>query len=212
MSLLEINHLNYSYDHGKTLVLDNINLNFEQGKVYSIMGKSGAGKTTLLSLISGLNSYDEGEILFNKRDVKTIDREKYRSREIGIIFQSFNLLLHLTAIENVRLAIDISKIKMNNKKQHAYSMLKKVELSKEKANSRVLNLSGGEQQRVAIARALSYNPSMIIADEPTGNLDSETEHQILDILKKLAHEDNKCIIIVTHSDKVANASDMIFRL
>lgn len=212
MNLLEIKNLNYSYDGGDTMVLNNISLEFQEGFVYSIMGKSGVGKTTLLSLISGLNSYKDGSILYKNKEINTLDKEEYRSKEIGIIFQSFNLLLHLTALENVVLALEISKSKIKDKLQHAYKTLDKVELSKEKANRRVLKLSGGEQQRVAIARALSYDPSMIIADEPTGNLDSETELQVLMILKKLAHEDKKCIIIVTHSEKVASHSDIVYRL
>lgn len=212
MDLLTIENLNYTYNDGSLPVLEDINLNFEEGKVYAIMGKSGAGKTTLLSLISGLNSYKEGKILYKGSDIKTLDKENYRSRDIGIIFQSFNLLLHLNALENVMLSINLSKTKVENKKKHALNMLEKVELTEEKAKRRVLKLSGGEQQRVAIARALSYDPALIIADEPTGNLDGETEEQVLKILRNLAHVDNKCIIVVTHSEKVAMSSDIVYRL
>lgn len=212
MEVLSIKNLDYTYDDGNKPVLSNINLDFNIGKVYAIMGKSGAGKTTLLSLISGLNQYKTGQIIYNGKDLKAIDKEYYRSREIGIIFQSFNLLLHLNAIENVLLSINLSKVKVKDKKKHALDMLDKVELSKEKALRRVLKLSGGEQQRVAIARALSYNPSIIIADEPTGNLDGDTEAQVLSILKNLAHTENKCVIVVTHSEKVASESDVVYRL
>lgn len=212
MEILSIKNLDYTYDDGKSPVLTDINLDFKLGQVYAIMGKSGAGKTTLLSLISGLNQYKSGQIIYNGKDLKTLDKEHYRSREIGIIFQSFNLLLHLNAIENVMLSINLSKVKVQDKKKHAIDMLGKVELSKEKAYRRVLKLSGGEQQRVAIARALSYNPSIIIADEPTGNLDGETEAQVLKILKNLAHNENKCVIVVTHSEKVADESDVVYRL
>lgn len=212
MEVLSIKNLDYTYDDGNKPVLSNINLDFNLGKVYAIMGKSGAGKTTLLSLISGLNQYKSGQIIYNGKDLKAIDKEYYRSREIGIIFQSFNLLLHLNAIENVLLSINLSKVKVKDKKKHALDILDKVELSKEKALRRVLKLSGGEQQRVAIARALSYNPSIIIADEPTGNLDGDTEAQVLSILKNLAHTENKCVIVVTHSEKVASESDVVYRL
>ena len=212
MEILSIKNLDYTYDDGESPVLTDINLDFKLGQVYAIMGKSGAGKTTLLSLISGLNQYKSGQIIYNGKDLKTLDKEHYRSREIGIIFQSFNLLLHLNAIENVMLSINLSKVKVQDKKKHAIEMLGKVELSKEKAYRRVLKLSGGEQQRVAIARALSYNPSIIIADEPTGNLDGETEAQVLKILKNLAHNENKCVIVVTHSEKVADESDVVYRL
>lgn len=212
MEILSIRNLDYTYDDGSTPVLTDINLDFKLGKVYAIMGKSGAGKTTLLSLISGLNQYKSGQIIFNGKELKTLDKEDFRSREIGIIFQSFNLLLHLNALENVMLSINLSKVKVADKKKHALEMLSKVELSREKAFRRVLKLSGGEQQRVAIARALSYNPSIIIADEPTGNLDGETEAQVLKILRSLAHNENKCVIIVTHSEKVASESDVVYRL
>lgn len=212
MEILKTENLSYRYDDGNNDVLSSINLGFELGKVYSIMGKSGAGKTTLLSLISGLNRYDRGSILYKGSELKKIDQEYYRSKEIGIIFQSYNLLLHLNALENVVLSIELAKLKIKNKIDLAHEMLSKVELSEEKMKRKVLKLSGGEQQRVAIARALSYNPSLIIADEPTGNLDQETETQILDILKRLAHEDNKCVIIVTHSEKVAAASDIVYKL
>lgn len=211
MSILSIEHLNYSYD-GKKKVLDNINLTFEKGKTYAIVGRSGAGKTTLLSLMSGLASSKEGKILYDGKDIGKIDKEKYRSRNIGVIFQQFNLLPHLTAFENVVLSIDVSGIKVADKKKHALEMLKKVELDEEKARRRILKLSGGEQQRVAIARALSYDPDIILADEPTGNLDGQTEEQVINIFKNLAKEFNKCVIIVTHSPTVSKSVDVVYDL
>lgn len=212
MSILTIEHLYYSYDNGKTPVLKDINFEFEKGKTYAIVGKSGAGKTTLLSLISGLSKSSDGKIIYNGNDISKIDREKYRSQNIGVVFQSFNLLPHLTALENVILSIDVAGMKVKDKKKHALLMLKKVELNEEKANRRILKLSGGEQQRVAIARALSYNPEVIIADEPTGNLDSGTEEAVMKILKGLASEDGKCVIIVTHSPSVAQNVDVVYEL
>ena len=212
MSILTIENLSYSYDKSKTPVFKDINFEFEKGKMYAIVGRSGAGKTTLLSLISGLRKSSEGKILYDGKDISSIDREKYRSRNIGVIFQDFNLLPHLTALENVILSMDISGMKVNNKKEYALKMLKKVELDEEKANRRILKLSGGEQQRVAIARALSYNPEIIIADEPTGNLDEETENGIIKILKSLAYDDGKCVIIVTHSPNISKNVDKVFSL
>lgn len=212
MSVLSIEHLYYSYDNGKTPVLKDANFEFEKGKTYAIVGKSGAGKTTLLSLISGLDQSSDGRILYEGQDITKIDREKYRSQNIGVIFQSFNLLRHLTALENVILSMDVAGIKVNDKKQHALGMLRKVELNEEKANRRVLKLSGGEQQRVAIARALSYNPDIIIADEPTGNLDHNTEMEVMKILKGLAADDGKCVIIVTHSPSVSQNVDIVYEL
>ncbi|MDQ7097035.1 ABC transporter ATP-binding protein [Desulfosporosinus sp. PR] len=212
MSILTIEHLYYSYDNGKTPVLKDANFEFEKGQTYAIVGKSGAGKTTLLSLISGLDRSSDGKILYDGRDITKIDREKYRSQNIGVIFQSFNLLRHLTALENVILSMDVAGVKVKDKKQHALEMLRKVELNEEKANRRILKLSGGEQQRVAIARALSYNPDIIIADEPTGNLDSRTEMEVMKILKGLASDDGKCVIIVTHSPSVSQNVDIVYEL
>lgn len=212
MSILTLEHLYYSYDNGKTPVLKDINFEFEKGRIYSIVGKSGAGKTTLLSLISGLSKSSDGKIFYKGNDISKIDREKYRSQNIGVVFQSFNLLSHLTALENVILSLDVSGLKIKNKKNHALQILKKVELNEDKANRRVLKLSGGEQQRVAIARALSYNPEVIIADEPTGNLDIATEEAVMKILKGLAYEDGKCVIIITHSPSVAQNVDVVYEL
>ena len=193
-------------------VFKNINYTFEKGKVYSIKGKSGSGKTTLLSLISGLENKYEGNIYYKDKELRKIDKDKYRSNNVGIVFQSYNLLPHLTAIENIILSMDISKVKVNNKKEKALELMKNVGLKESYKNRRVLKLSGGEQQRVAIARSLSYNPEIILADEPTDNLDKETENEILDIFIKLAHEENKCVIIVTHSDNVSNKSDIVYEL
>jgi putative ABC transport system ATP-binding protein len=214
MKVLEIKNLAYRYNDAKKdeFVFKNLNYEFEKGKIYAIKGRSGSGKTTLLSLISGLEKAEYGEILFNGKDLKTMDLDKYRNTNIGIIFQSYNLLPHMTALENVILSMDISKIKNIDKKQKALELLKSVGLSNEKASRRVLRLSGGEQQRVAIARSLSYNPEIILADEPTGNLDLETENEIINIFKKLAKDENKCIIIVTHSKNVADKADIVYEL
>lgn len=212
MSILKLDRVEYSYDNGKTMVLNDINYEFEKGKVYAVVGKSGSGKTTLLSLLSGLTVPTKGKILFDNKDITKLDRYQYRSRFVGVIFQSFNLLPHLTALENVVLSIDVSGKKVENKKEHALSLLHKVELTDEIANRRILKLSGGEQQRVAIARALSFNPDIILADEPTGNLDLGTQEEVINIFKRLATEENKCVIIVTHSPEVANSVDEIYQL
>ena len=211
MSILKLENLSYSYVKENQPVLKNLNYEFENGKIYAIVGKSGAGKTTLLSLLSALTSPTSGKILYNGKDIKSIDKYKYRSMCVGVIFQSFNLLQNLTALENVVLSIDISGIKIKNKKEHALNLLKKVGLNEDEANRRVLKLSGGQQQRVAIARALSYNPQIILADEPTGNLDTQTQDEIIDIFKVLADE-GKCIILVTHSPQVAKSADHIYEL
>ena len=212
--ILEIKDVSYRYSDAKEdeYVLKNINYDFELGKTYAIKGKSGSGKTTLLSLISGLETNYMGNIIFDKENLRKIDLDRYRNTSIGIVFQSYNLLPHLTAIENIILSMDISKIKVENKKEKALELMSKVGLTSEHANRRVLKLSGGEQQRVAIARSLSYNPNIIIADEPTGNLDKETEDEIMKIFENLAHKENKCIIIVTHSKNITNKVDVVYEL
>lgn len=211
---LKLSNISYRYDDAKEndYVLRDINYTFELGKIYAIKGKSGSGKTTLLSLISGLETKYEGSIYYNGKDLKTIDLDTYRNTYIGIVFQSYNLLPHLTAAENIILSMDISKVNVKNKKERAIELMKSVGLDETFANRRVLKLSGGEQQRIAIARSLSYNPNMILADEPTGNLDKETEDEILNIFKNLAHKENKCVIIVTHSKNVCDNVDVVYEL
>ncbi|MEE8705245.1 MAG: ABC transporter ATP-binding protein [Oscillospiraceae bacterium] len=211
MSILELKNLSYSYD-GIHPILKDITYTFEQGKVYAIMGKSGAGKTTLLSLLSGLAKPTSGTILFQNKDITTIDRYHYRSKYVGVVFQGFNLLPQLTAVENVELSMDISGMKIKDRCEVAMNLLDKVELDEVKANRRVLKLSGGEQQRVAIARALSYNPDILLADEPTGNLDGETQNAVMNIFLRLAQQENKCVIIVTHSPEVARQADIVYEL
>jgi len=211
MSLLKLENLSYVYDSAKVKVLDQISYEFDAGKIYAVIGKSGAGKTTLLSLLSGLASPSEGKILFREKDISSLDKYKYRSQYVGVVFQSFNLLQNLTAVENVVLSMDIAGLKIKNKKEFAMELLEKVGLSADESKRRVLKLSGGQQQRVAIARALSYNPDVILADEPTGNLDGETQQEIMEIFRELAVE-GKCIILVTHSPIVAKAADVVYEL
>lgn len=213
-NILEVKNVNYRYKDAARdeYVLRDINLNFELGKSYAIRGKSGSGKTTLLSLISGLEKKYEGEILYDGKKLAKMDLDKYRNRDIGIVFQSYNLLPQFTAEENIRLSMDISNVKHINKKEKAIELMEQVGLDKSLAKRRILKLSGGEQQRIAIARSLSYDPKIIIADEPTGNLDKETESEILKIFNNLAHEENKCVIIVTHSPNVCDAVDEVYEL
>ena len=212
--VLSVQNISYKYNDAKEdeYALRNISYNFKKGRIYAIKGRSGSGKTTLLSLISGLEKCNEGKIIYDGKDLNTINLDKYRNSEIGIVFQSYNLLPFMTASENIILSMDASGKKYNNKKDTAITLMKKVGLKESYANRRVLKLSGGEQQRVAIARSLAYNPKLILADEPTGNLDKQTEKEILEIFKNLAHKENKCVIIVTHSDDVCAEVDEIFEL
>ena len=212
--LLSIQNASYRYNDAEVdeYALKDVSYDFEEGKIYAIRGRSGTGKTTLLSLISGLERCTEGKIIFDGKDLKDINLDYYRSHEIGIVFQSYNLLPFMTASENIILSMDASGVKIANKKEEALKLMKSVGLKESYANRKVLRISGGEQQRVAIARSLSYNPKMIIADEPTGNLDKQTEREILDIFTRLAHEDGKCVIIVTHSPSVCDIVDKVYDL
>ncbi len=212
--ILEVKNASYRYSDADEddYALKNINFTFEKGKVYAIKGRSGSGKTTLLSLISGLEKCSEGDILFEGKSLKEMNLDKYRNSDIGIVFQSYNLLPFMTASENIILSMDVSGLKIKDKKAKALELMKKVGLKKSYIDRKVLRLSGGEQQRVAIARSLSYNPTLIIADEPTGNLDKQTENEILAIFKSLAHDENKCVIIVTHSANVCNSVDKVYDL
>lgn len=207
MSVLTLENVTYKYDGTAKTVLRNINANFEEGKLYTIIGKSGAGKSTVLSLISGLDTATSGSICYDGKDMNSLDRDKYRAQSVGVIFQGYNLLTNATALENIILSMHISGSKVKNKRQFALELLEKVGIDEETAKRKVLKLSGGEQQRVGIARALSHNPDIVIADEPTGNLDVDTEETIMEILQHLAHEKNKCVIVVTHSKKVTKYAD-----
>ncbi len=209
MSILTLENINFSY--GKTPVLENLSYRFDEGKIYCIVGKSGAGKTTLLSLLSGLAEPSSGTIRYDGEDIKKIDKYKFRSRYIGVIFQSYNLLTKFTALENVVLSMDIASYRQKNKKGRAMELLENVGLDEDEANRRVLLLSGGQQQRVAIARALSYDPKIILADEPTGNLDSDTQNEIMEIFRELA-DAGKCVILVSHSPDVAELCDEKYEL
>lgn len=210
MSILSVQHVSYIYENTTHPVLKDISLDFEKGKLYSIIGKSGSGKTTFLSLLSGLDACTEGKILYDGKDLSKISRDYYRARNIGVIFQGYNLLLNKTAYENIELSMSISKAEHRGDKTYILNLLKSVGINEETAHRKVLKLSGGEQQRIGIARALSHDPDLILADEPTGNLDHETEDEIIKILENLAHEQNKCVIIVTHSKKITKNTDEVF--
>ena len=209
MPILSLQNISFSYD--KTPVLRDISYDFEKGKMYCIIGKSGAGKTTLLSLLSGLATPTAGDIIYDGKSISKIDKYTFRSKYIGVVFQSFNLITKYTALENVILSMDVSGSRIKNKKQRALELLDSVGLDEDEANRRVLKLSGGQQQRVAIARALSYDPDIILADEPTGNLDRETQKEIMDIFRELANQ-GKCVILVSHSPDVAEMCDERYEL
>ena len=202
MDILEIKNLTYNYSNSNEKVLSSVNQKFEIGKFYAIIGKSGAGKSTLLSLLAGLDKPGKGKILFKGNDIEKDGYSNHRKNNISLVFQNYNLIDYLTPIENVRLV----------NKNASETILFELGLDKSQINRNVMKLSGGQQQRVAIARALVSDSPIILADEPTGNLDADTAGEIIEILKKLAKERNKCVIVVTHSKEVANSADIILEL
>lgn len=201
MSVLEMNNIRYSYDN-KRNVLNGINMALEEGKMYAILGQSGCGKTTLLSLLGGLDSPVDGQILYDGQDIEKLGLANHRKNNVAFIFQSYNLIDYLTPKENVALTAKLSP----------QPILERVGLTEEECKRNVLKLSGGQQQRVAIARALASDAKVILADEPTGNLDEDTATEIISILKEYAHQMNKCVVIVTHSNELAKQADTVFRL
>lgn len=215
MNLVTVNEVNYFYQDGDTrrYILKDISCSFDRGGFYVILGESGSGKTTFLSLLSALDKPQSGNVLYENQNISSIGYEKYRRNNIGIIFQAYNLIPYMTAVENVRVAMDITDNELPpNLKDVAYNLLDYIGLDKAKADRTVNKLSGGEQQRVAVARALATNVDLILADEPTGNLDEDMENEIVEIFKKLAHEHDKCVVVVTHSSQIAQQADAVFKL
>ena len=210
---LRLDNVSYAYAKGGKRVLKNISHDFQAGKVHAITGPSGAGKTTLLSLISGLANPTEGMVLVDGTDLSERDRYRFRSHDIGVIFQSFNLLPNLTVAENIILSMDASGKSFDKpKKAIVEELLKQVHLPKEYANERILHLSGGEQQRCAIARALLTRPSIILADEPTGNLDSRSSREVLGFLRDSVRDYGQSIVMVTHDPRAASFADRVLVL
>lgn len=201
MSVLEMKGVSYTYDN-KRNVLKNISTIFEEGKIYTILGPSGCGKTTLLSLLGGLDSPASGRILYQGEDIAKAGLAEHRRSHVAFIFQSYNLIDYLTPMENVALTSKLPPL----------PILEQLGLTSEESRRSVLKLSGGQQQRVAIARALASDAQVVLADEPTGNLDEETAAEITAILKESAHKSGKCVIIVTHSNELAKEADIVLQL
>lgn len=187
-----------------------VNLSFERGKIYAILGQSGSGKTTFLSLLAGLDSPKAGKIYLDDKDINKSGLSNYRKNTVSTIFQTYNLMTYMTARQNVQTALEITNTPVDNAKID--ELFELVGIPKEMIDKPVLQLSGGQQQRVAIVRALATNHNIIIADEPTGNLDEEITQDIVNIFKDIAHQQNKTVIIVTHETAVAEETDVVFEL
>lgn len=201
MPTLKLQNISYSYEKGKP-ILSNVSAELEAGKLYAVLGSSGSGKTTLLSLLGGLDIPTKGEVLFNGESITAKGLENHRRNHISLIFQSYNLIDYMTPIENVQLTA----------KQDAMPILERLGLKKDEISRNVLKLSGGQQQRVAIARALASETPVILADEPTGNLDEDTAGEITAVLKESAHTFGKCVVVVTHSGEVAKQADVVLEI
>ena len=201
MPTLKLKNVSYAYEKGKA-VLQNVSGSLETGKMYAILGPSGSGKTTLLSLLGGLDVPTQGSVLFDGEDITTKGLEHHRRNHISLIFQSYNLIDYMTPIENVRLTAKLD----------AAPILERLGLEQDEITRNVLKLSGGQQQRVAIARALASDAPVILADEPTGNLDADTAGEITAILKESAHTFGKCVVVVTHSGEVAKQADVVLEI
>lgn len=211
--ILRMDKVSYSY-FSKTRelkILKDADYVFCTGEMYAVMGPSGSGKTTTLSLLEALDRPQKGTILYKGQDIRKIGEERYRRQHIGIVFQSFHLFPYLNVRENVEVSMEISG-KTGGKRARAEELLRRVGLKETHYRQQVEKLSGGEQQRVAVARALAAEAEVILADEPTGNLDEETAAQIRELFRSMAHEMGKCVIVVTHSQEFAKGADTIIRL
>ncbi|MCC9023436.1 ABC transporter ATP-binding protein [Bacillus nakamurai] len=212
MSLLTFQQAGYWYQDKSQPLFQHINISFDKGMFYTIVGTSGTGKTTFLSLASGLDTPKEGSILYNGTDISKIGLTNFRNQYVSIVFQSYNLIPYMTALQNVTTAMEITGSKEKNKDAFALSMLERVGITEQQARQRVLTLSGGQQQRVSIARAFCCDTDLIAADEPTGNLDEDTSKEIVRLFQELAHKGDKCVIMVTHDEQIAKVSDINIRL
>ena len=201
MSIMEVKNVGYTYDNRRK-VLRGINVQMEQGKLYAILGPSGCGKTTLLSLIGGLDSPTSGQILFEDQDIAKTGLSDHRKNHVSFIFQAYNLIDYLNPKENVALTSKLPPL----------PILERLGLTKEEAKRNVLKLSGGQQQRVAIARALITKPAIVLADEPTGNLDSKTSAEVLGLIKRTSAEFRQTVVMITHNNDIARLADRIVRI
>ena len=214
MSVLTVNEVIYEYRNAYQTVraVDGVSCTFRQGLVYAIVGSSGSGKTTFLSLLAGLDVPTSGSVDLDGATTEQMDRDEYRLNHVSVIYQNFNLFQHLTVLENAAYPLYVRKMPGKEADALAREKLCQVGLKEDQLRRLPNMLSGGEQQRVAIARALASGSELILADEPTGNLDSANSRNIVEILRYLAHDENRCVIIVTHDPAVADAADVVLKM
>lgn len=214
MKVIEVEQVSYTYStkYQKIEALKKISCSFETGKFYAITGESGSGKSTFLSLLAGLDLPTSGSIYVDGKDMKTIDRDDYRKDQASVVYQAFHLFPLLTALENVMLPMELKGVKKKEARERAKNLLCKVGLTDKIYRQFPQMMSGGEQQRVAIARAMAAGGKILLADEPTGNLDSKNEKNIVELLKNLAHMEGYVVIAVTHNPLVSAEADAVLRL
>ena len=210
--MLDIEGISYRYKNNDRDALKEVSARFESGKLHAVVGPSGSGKTTLLSIMAGLDRPKSGTVKYDGEDLAAMDLDKYRREKISMIFQAFQLFPLLTAIENVCYPMELNGVSRKDAEERARLLLDSVGIAGEKHKRFPANLSGGEQQRVAIARSLASGARLILADEPTGNLDVDNGTAVVEILRDLAHKDDYCVVIVTHNLEIADASDVVFRM
>ncbi|MCZ2493175.1 ABC transporter ATP-binding protein [Dellaglioa carnosa] len=210
--MIEIKDIAYWYENKDNPLFENVNLVFEKGKSYAIVGRSGSGKTTFLSLIAGLDKPKSGEILYESVAINKIGLTRYRNKDVSIVFQSYNLFSYMSALENLMTAMAITGASHAGDRDYAIEMLKKVGIDEEMARKNVQHLSGGQQQRVAVVRTMCCDARLVVADEPTGNLDEANTKEIIELLQDLAKSQGKCVIIVTHEPDVAQMCDVQYVL
>ncbi len=214
MEKLKLEQVSYTYQtkYQKVQAVKSATCTFDEGKMYAIVGESGSGKSTLLSLLAGLDLPTQGEIYVDGKPMCEMDRDAYRRNEASVVYQAFHLLPLLNIMENVTLPMELNGVTQPKLRERACELLEKVGLKPEQYGKFPRMMSGGEQQRVAIARAMAAGGKILLADEPTGNLDSENEQNIVELLLQLAHEENYLVIVVTHNPEVARQADVIYRM
>ncbi|WP_066718720.1 ABC transporter ATP-binding protein [Clostridium sp. Marseille-P299] len=210
--MLKLENVGYRYKQGDRDALTGINCTFDSELFHAIIGTSGSGKSTLLSLMAGLDKPGVGRISINGEDLSKLNLDRYRREQVSMIFQAFQLFPMLSAIENVIYPMELNGVPLKQAKMRAMELLGAVDITKEKHRRYPSRLSGGEQQRVAIARALAGGARILLADEPTGNLDTVNGNRVIEILSNLAHNDGYCVIVVTHDLSIANSADRVYRM
>jgi putative ABC transport system ATP-binding protein len=209
--ILKLDNVYYKYKKNAPYILDGVSCEFDRGRLYAIMGESGSGKTTLISIVGALDKPTSGKIYYNGEDITKINGDEYRAKNVSVIFQSYNLLYNYTAADNIATILSIGGYK-GDYMRRADELLGEVDIPAEKRRQVVQELSGGEQQRVAIARAVAQGSEVILADEPTGNLDKANGERVMELFKALMQRYGKCVIVVTHSDMIAGYADCVMKL